>query len=297
MVKKEADYINKFNQSRDIISQFLITTKEIKKDKNNKPYVEFTLQDKTGSIKARMFTNNCKKRYDNISVNNVYNIVGKIREFPVGSNKFNILIDDIRDSKKYDMDEFKRTAHKLDKHIEYFFNIQKEIKNKDMVKLLSSIFTDEILREKFINAPAAKIHHHNYKGGLIVHTNEVISICLNLCQVYEKLDKDLLITAAILHDIGKIETYDLDENNLITINRKGKLLDHIYIGANMVEQQCERLDINEEVKTKLVHMILSHHGQKELGWGSTVDPLIPEALALHYADDISAKLTKSLDNQ
>ena len=65
----------------------------------------------------------------------------------------------------------------------------------------------------------------------------------------------------------------------------------------MVEQQCERLDINEEVKTKLVHMILSHHGQKELGWGSTVDPLIPEALALHYADDISAKLTKSLDNQ
>ena len=82
MVKKEADYINKFNQSRDIISQFLITTKEIKKDKNNKPYVEFTLQDKTGSIKARMFTNNCKKRYDNISVNNVYNIVGKYVNFP-----------------------------------------------------------------------------------------------------------------------------------------------------------------------------------------------------------------------
>ena len=176
MVKKEADYISQFNQSRDIISQFLITTKEMKKDKNNKPYVEFTLQDKTGSIKARMFTNNCRKRYDNITVNQVYNIVGKIREFPPESKKYNILIDDIRDSKKYDMDEFKRTAHKLDKHIDYFFAIQKQIKNKDLINLLSSIFTDDILREKFINAPAAKIHHHNYKGGLLVHTNEVICI-------------------------------------------------------------------------------------------------------------------------
>ena len=297
MVKKEEDYINKFNKSRDIISQFLITTKEIKKTKTNKPYVEFTLQDKTGSIKARMFSNNCKKRYDNVTVNNVYNIVGKIQEFPEGSKKYNILIDDIRTSKKYNIDDFKRTAIKLDKHVEYFFNVQKEIKNKDLIRLLSSIFTDETLREKFLNAPAAKIHHHNYKGGLVVHTNEVISICKNLCQVYEKLDEDLLITAAILHDIGKIETYDLDENNLITINRKGKLLDHIFIGANIVEQMCERLEINEELKTKLVHMILSHHGEKELGWGSTIDPQTPEAMALHYADDISAKMTKILDNQ
>ncbi|MDO5825947.1 MAG: hypothetical protein BZ137_08335 [Methanosphaera sp. rholeuAM130] len=297
MVKKEADYINQFNQTRDIISQFLITTKEIKKTKNNKPYVEFTLQDKTGTIKARMFSNNCKKRFDNVTINQVYNIVGKIQEFPTGSNKYNILIDDIRTSKKYDMDDFKRSAVKLDKHIEYFFNVQKEIKNKELIKLLSSIFTDDVTREKFVSAPAAKIHHHNYKGGLLVHTNEVISICLNLCQIYEKLDKDLLVTAAILHDIGKIETYDLDENNLISINRKGKMMDHIYIGAKMIEQQCERLDINEEVKTKLVHMILSHHGNKELGWGSTVDPLIPEALVLHHADDISAKITKSLDNQ
>jgi 3'-5' exoribonuclease len=296
MVKKEADYINKFDQSRDIISQFLITTKEIRKDKNNKPYVEFTLQDNTGSIKARMFTNNCKKRYDNITINQVYNIVGKVRELLVGSKKYNILIDDIRDSKKYDMDDFIRTAHKLDQHIDYFFNIQKEIKNKDLINLLSSIFTDEALRERFINAPAAKIHHHNYKGGLIVHTNEVISICLNLCEIYEKLDKDLLLTAAILHDIGKIETYDMDENNLISINRKGKLLDHIYIGAKMIENRCEMLNVNEETKTKLVHMILSHHGQKELGWGSTVDPLIPEAVALHHADDISAKITKLMDN-
>ena len=296
MVKKEADFINKFNQSRDIISQFLITTKEIKKSKTNKPYVEFTLQDKTGTIKARMFTNNCKKRYDNVSINNVYNIVGKIQEFPVGSKKYNILIDDIRTSKKYNMDDFKRNAVKLDQHIEYFFNIQKEIKNKDLIKLLSGIFNDEIIREKFINAPAAKVHHHNYRGGLIVHTNEVISICKNLCLIYEKLNKDLLLTAAILHDIGKIETYDLDENNLISINHKGKMLDHIYIGANMIEQICERLDIKNETKIQLVHMILSHHGEKELGWGSTVDPLTPEAMALHYADDISAKITKSLDN-
>ena len=117
-----------------------------------------------------------------------------------------------------------------------------------------------------------------------------------LCEIYEKLDKDLLLTAAILHDIGKIETYDMDENNLISINRKGKLLDHIYIGAKMIENRCEMLNVNEETKTKLVHMILSHHGQKELGWGSTVDPLIPEALALHHADDISAKITKLMDN-
>lgn len=295
MVKKEEDYIEKFDKPREIVSQFLITTKEIKKTKNNKPYLELTLQDKTGSIIARMFSNNCRKKYDKIEVNHVHNIVGNIQEFPTNSGKYNILIDDIRISKKYDENDFKRQAKEYEKHVEFFFNMQKEIKNPQLQRLVSAIFSNESIREKFITSPAAKIHHHNYKGGLLVHTNEVISICDNLSKIYEQIDRDLLLTGAILHDIGKIETYELNENNVISINDKGILMDHIYIGASLIEQFCTKLSIDEQIKTKLIHMILSHHGSKKLGWGSAIDPKTPEALLLHHADDISAKITDFLE--
>lgn len=290
MVKKEEDYVKNLRHAKNIISQFAVISKEIKKTRQNKPYLNLTLQDKTGQINAKMFSNNTKKHYDKIELNKIYNIIGNVREYPENSGRFNILIDDFRPSKKFNEDDFKRQAEDYESHIEYFFNAIKNVKNPDLKKILKSFFQDETIRNKFLIAPAAKIHHHNYKGGLLVHTNEVIEICKTLTLIYQELDPDLLITGAILHDIGKIETYDFNEN-IIEINSKGKLLDHIFIGANLIEEKISRLDINDEIKIKLIHMILSHHGPKDLGWGSTISPQTPEALALHHADDMSAKIS------
>ena len=177
MPKKEKDYIKKFDKTRRIISQFLVKEKTVKRTKNNKPYLELVLQDKTGQIKGRMFNKKANNEFDKIEENTVYNIVGKIQEFPVNSNKYNILIDRIILAKKYNEEEFIRKIENQDSHLNYILETINEIKDHEIKSVLTSLFNDKEFLEKFITAPAAKRYHHNYKGGLLVHTNEVIEIC------------------------------------------------------------------------------------------------------------------------
>lgn len=292
-MKKENDFIKNFNEDREITSQFLLIEKQIRKTKTNKPYLELTIQDKTGNIKARMFDGRPRKIYEKYQINQVITIKGKIQEYPPESGNFNILIDTIFPSKKYNEDDFIQKAQNYEKNLEYLQDTLNSIEDTQLTRVLDAFFKDPEFYDKFIEAPAAKIHHHNYQGGLLIHTNEVVKICNALSDIYPELDRQLLVTGALLHDIGKIKTYSYD-TNIIDINYEGQMLDHLYIGANMLESKLSNLDIDDKLKVQLIHMILSHHGEKSLGWGSTVDPKIPEAIALHYADDISAKLVKAI---
>lgn len=294
MSKKESDFIKRFNESRRITSQFLVIEKTIKRSKTNKPFLELVLQDKTGQIDGRMFNKNVYNVFDKIEENKVYNIVGKIQEFPVDSRMYNILLESIILAKTYKKEDFIRQIENQDSHINYLISTISEIKNKELKLILATLFEDEEFFEKFITAPAAKRHHHNYKGGLLAHTNEVVEICKTIATIYEEMDSDLLITGAILHDIGKIETYDY-RTEKIDMNSKGTMLEHIFIGGYLVKECMETLKISEKTQTDLLHLILSHHGDVELGWGSSVNPKTPEAIALHQADDMSAKITKSLE--
>lgn len=294
MPKKEKDYIKKFDKTRRIISQFLVKEKTVKRTKNNKPYLELVLQDKTGQIKGRMFNKKANNEFDKIEENTVYNIVGKIQEFPVNSNKYNILIDRIILAKKYNEEEFIRKIENQDSHLNYILETINKIKDHEIKSVLTSLFNDKEFLEKFITAPAAKRYHHNYKGGLLVHTNEVIEICKTISSIYEEINRDLLIAGAILHDIGKIESYDYKTDE-IDMNYEGMMLEHLFIGGCLLKEKMNYLNISKETKTQLLHLILSHHGKVELGWGSSVDPKTPEAIALHQADDMSAKITQSLE--
>ena len=296
MTKKEEDYIKEFAQDREIISPFLIKQKEMKKTKTNTSYLEVTLQDKTGQIKGRMFKHRPFKTYEKIEKNTVWNIVGKIQEFPTESGRFNILIESMNPTTNYNEEDFIRKVEDYEKHVEFLFNTIETIENIHLKKLLKEFFNDEEFKNNFLTAPAAKIHHHNYKGGLLVHTNEVIKICQTITYIYNKINYDLLITGAILHDIGKIETYDYETEN-IEMKYEGIMLDHLFIGANMIENRIKKIDAPKKLKIQLIHMILSHHGDTSLGWGSAVSPKTPEALALHHADDMSAKITSSLENK
>ena len=294
MPKKEKDYIKKFDKTRRIISQFLVKEKTVKRTKNNKPYLELVLQDKTGQIKGRMFNKKANNEFDKIEENTVYNIVGKIQEFPVNSNKYNILIDRIILAKKYNEEEFIRKIENQDSHLNYILETINEIKDHEIKSVLTSLFNDKEFLEKFITAPAAKRYHHNYKGGLLVHTNEVIEICKTISSIYEEINRDLLIAGAILHDIGKIESYDYKTDE-IDMNYEGMMLEHLFIGGCLLKEKMNYLNISKETKTQLLHLILSHHGKVELGWGSSVDPKTPEAIALHQANDMSAKITQALE--
>ena len=151
---------------------------------------------------------------------------------------------------------------------------------------------DAATLQEFAGAPAAKGYHHSYEGGLAEHTLEVVGFCEAAAKLYPALDRDLLVTAAILHDVGKLWEYDADS---ITFERTdpGKLLGHIVLGWELTRRARHEIPrFPEGEGLHLEHLILSHHGQKD--WGSPVEPHTPEAVVLHQADLASARVNQAL---
>ncbi len=161
------------------------------------------------------------------------------------------------------------------------------IKNPYLKSLLDSFFKDANLREKFKMAPAAKKLHHAYRGGLAEHTLNVSRICETLCQIHPRINRDFLISAALLHDIGKLDEYQL--SGVIEHTDEGRLIGHIIIGTEMVEKRIKQIEgFPEDLAIMFKHTMLSHHGKLE--YGSPKLPSILPAVALYYADDADAKI-------
>ncbi len=161
------------------------------------------------------------------------------------------------------------------------------IKNPYLKALLHSFFNDKNIRKEFKIIPAAKKLHHAFKGGLAEHTLNVSRICETLCEIHPRINRDFLISAALLHDIGKLEEYQL--SGTIEHTDKGKLIGHIIIGTEMVEKRIRQIEgFPEDLAIMLKHTLLSHHGKLE--YGSPKLPSILPAIALFYADDADAKI-------
>jgi len=297
--KKEEDFIKNLDSRRRIRSQFVVADKQIKTGKTGRKFIDLTLTDKTGRIIGRIFPEEiAEDLFDTIETRTVYRIIGNLNEFPHGSGRYNIIIDIFNKLQKdeYNLDDFVIVS-KIDK-TKLLSEIKKTIKNIQdpyLKNLLNKFFDDEKFIEEFSNTPSAKIYHHNYIGGLLEHSVGVLKICKTVFEIFPVLNADLLYTAAILHDIGKIKTYDYD---LISIDfsTEGKLLDHLIISCDMVKEMMNGINMPYELSTQLLHIILSHHGDVQNGWGSAVNPKTPEAVALHYADNLDAKVKGTLQN-
>lgn len=297
--KSEEDFIENLNSRRKIQSQFVIADKVMKKARTGRNYIDVILTDKTGRITGRMFPQeDFELKYDELCVGDICRILGKVNEYPHGSGNFNIIIERINSlfEEEYELDDFIITSNK-DK-LSLIADIKdtiKEIENEYLKNLLEAFFFDDTFINEFINSPSAKIHHHNYLGGLLEHTSEVLRICKTACELFLELDKDLLYSGAILHDIGKLRTYDYDLVK-IEFTEQGRLLDHLYLSCDMVKEKLLEVEMPEELSNKLLHLILSHHGEVKNGWGSPVNPQIPEAVVLHHADNLDAKVKGMLQN-
>jgi len=165
------------------------------------------------------------------------------------------------------------------------------VKNRYIRKLLEKIFEDRELITRFSNVPSSLNHHHNYLGGNLEHSLNVARICDALSKINDKLDRDLMIAGALLHDIGKALEYQ--PSYIIDKTDEGILSGHIVLGYKIIKEKIEELrsegvDFPEDLEMKLLHMVLSHHGKHE--WGSPQIPRFVEALALHYADFVDAHL-------
>jgi 3'-5' exoribonuclease len=282
---KNQKELREFKVNDKIELFLLITNLSVKNTKTGKQYLDLELRDTSTNINAKMWDG-----FDNFltsaKVGSIIKVLGILDEF---NNQPQIKIEKIRISKPEDevnvYDFLPKSSRSFEEMEAEFVNRLNKIENENLKKLLKNIFNKESF-EQYKNVPAGKAWHHAYIGGLLEHTLEIIKICDLMADIHAEINKDLLITGALLHDFGKIEELSFDKGFEYT--DKGKLVGHIVIIANIIESECSKIEnFPKELKNQLLHIVLSHQGKLE--FASPVIPKTLEAIVLYHADELSAK--------
>lgn len=279
-------YIEEYKEGDKFYGIYLCKSKQILKTKAGKTYYSLLLQDKTGVIDTKIWSlNNGIAEFDSMDF---VMVDGMVTSFQ-GARQVNISRLRKAEEGEYDPAEYiPSSKYDLDKMYQELIGFIDSIQEPHLKKLAQMCFVeDQELAREFKVHSAAKTVHHGFVGGLLQHTLSVTKICDFFAQNYPVLDRDLLITAAIFHDIGKV--YELSKFPLNDYTDEGQLLGHIFIGAEFVGQKIQQIpDFPPMLATELRHCVLAHQG--ELEYGSPKKPAIAEAVALHFADNVDAKL-------
>jgi 3'-5' exoribonuclease len=273
-------------ENKVITSSFVVASKQVKAKKNGEPYLALTLADRTGQIEAKMW-DNVDEFIDAFEQEDFLKIKGLINKY---KNRFQLTIHKLRRMEEAEID-FTDYLPKTTKDIGELWRTLTEFvatfQNPHLKALVELFMADPEIAERYRNAPAAKTLHHAYIGGLLDHVVSLFRSCDSLCRNYPQVNRDLLLTGAFLHDIGKIQ--ELTYNRAFSYTTRGQLLGHMIIELEMLQAKLAKLpDFPAELKTLLEHLIISHHGQYD--FGSPKLPMFPEALMLHYLDDLDSKM-------
>lgn len=249
--------------------------------KAGKPFLDIELSDSTGSVKGKVWSENIPNT-EGLEIGKVFSFDGTVTSDSYGTQ---VNITKAIQAVDYDSSLFvpksgnDATKMKLD-----FDEFVENIKNKHLKKLVANVLDDD-LYQKFLKAPAAYYIHHAYENGLLEHTLDMLEMSKSVHARYKDINYDLLVTGIIFHDLGKIFEYSMGTS--VGVTREGKLLGHIYMGAEYVRTHAQK-DIPEDLLDEVIHMILSHQGQLE--FGSPIKPKTAEAVALYHLDDASTKI-------
>ena len=266
---------------------FVIEHVEIRKHRTGDPFLRLVLSDRTGTFPALWWKPPKDADLGIFKKGDVVFVTGTVEYFQ-GS-----LQPKLKEIRKADQGEFNpekficRSRYSVDDQFTVLLETIESVENPYLKMLLESFFYDDSFVDKFLKAPAGKTIHHACIGGLLEHTLGVVEICETVARRFKTIDRDLLITAAILHDIGKVYEYAVD----ISISRtdEGILLGHLYMSCEMVAMKISEIKgFPRDLKTKLLHCILSHHGEYE--HGSPKKPKTLEAVALAYADALDSRV-------
>ncbi|MEW6621185.1 MAG: HD domain-containing protein [bacterium] len=273
-------------KDHDVVnSQFMVYKKQLR-DFKNKPgkFLMLVIGDKTGQMEAKVW-DNAEKVALRFEEEDVVLLEGRIELF---NDKLQLNVSKLYKVDVYDIGNFlPETSKDVDKLFDYIKSI--DIQNKYLKSLLDSFLNDEGFVSLLKKTPAAKSLHHAYLGGLIEHIYEVIKICEVVCQLFPQIDRDLLFTGAILHDLGKME--ELKWTKGIDYTDEGRLIGHIVMGEKIVSQRMDKIEgFPKELKMRMSHLLISHHGEYE--WGSPKKPKTLEACTLHYAEHLDAQVNR-----
>ncbi len=280
-------FIKDLKEGDRVFDIYLCKHKQSALTKNGKPYENVTLQDRTGTLEAKVWEPN-NPGIDDFDSLDYIEVYGEVTNF-MGALQVNVKRIRLCREGEYDpADYLPVSSRNIDDMYKELLGIIATIKNAPLKELLESFFVkDERFVKKFKNSSAAKMVHHGFVGGLLEHTLNVTNLCDYYCKAYPILKRDLLLTAAMFHDIGKVRELSAFPENDYT--DEGQLLGHIVMGAQMIEEKANTIPgFPKETLRQVQHCILAHHGKYE--YGSPKLPSLIEAVALNYADDTDAKL-------
>lgn len=282
-------YISGLHEGETIRNIYLCKGKRSAETRNGKPYDNVLLQDKTGTLDGKVWDPNSQgiAEYDEKDFIEVY---GEVINY---NGNLQINIKQIRkaDEEEYNPADYMPVTEKsVDGMYEELTAYIRQISNPYLKKLLEYFFVnDKEFVKKFRAHSAAKTVHHGFSGGLLEHTLSVLKMCEYFSSTYEILNRDLLLTAAICHDIGKTRELSSFPDNDYT--DEGQLIGHIVIGVEMLDEAIRTIpDFPVRLANELKHCIIAHHG--ELEYGSPKKPALAEAMALNLADNADAKMRR-----
>ena len=274
------------NSEQSITAFFLVCEKEVRNTREGKPYLRLELGDRSGTIEARMW-DQFETAVKGIGRDDFVKVQGRVEIY---RNRPQLSVLQVRLAKPEEIDlaDFlpatKADVSKLYAQLEEFASF---ISNPWLKQLVTSILSNPAIAAKYKRAPAAKVMHHAYLGGLLEHVLSLCGLAKLAAAHYPDLDLDLLLTAAILHDVGKLD--ELCYDRAIGYTVEGQLLGHIVMELETINKAMDAIaGFPPNLKIVLQHLLISHHGPYE--FGSPKLPMIREALVFHYLDDLDSKL-------
>jgi 3'-5' exoribonuclease len=279
-------FVSDLAAEQSILSFFLVNDKEIRNTRAGKSYLRLELGDRSGAIEAVMWDQVDAVAKD-INRGDVVKVNARVESY---RNKLQLTLQQLRLAKpeEFDLADFlPHTKEDVGKLWAQLLEYANSITNPWLKRLVNAILGDPAIAARFRRAPAAKVMHHAYLGGLLEHVVGLCSLAKQIAAHYPELNADLLMTVAILHDVGKLE--ELCYDPAIGYTTEGQLLGHIVMELETVSKAMDALEgFPANLKTVVQHLLISHHGQYE--FGSPKLPMIREAMVFHYLDDMDSKM-------
>lgn len=278
----KAHYVNELAEGTRLDAPFALRAKEMRSTRSGDAYLALEFADRTGQIPGVYFRP--APEATSVPVGAVVCVRGTVTSFR-GVKR--VSVETIRPASHWDAEDMlASSARPRDEQIAEFKSLVASVKSSEIKRVLNGVFGDGEFFERFGMCPGSQTYHHAHLGGLLEHTVSVASLCGSLAEQYPDADADVLVAAALLHDVGKCDELTFD--TAIEYTDEGRLIGHVMLGMRRVQAVIRRLRLDStDQLLRLEHAILSHHG--ELEWGSPKRPSTFEALLLHHADNLDAK--------
>ena len=283
-------FVKDLKKEMDVIDFFMVKSIAVKTGSTGKPYLDVILGDKTGEINGKKWDVGASDHL--LKEKDMVKIIAHVTEF---NSQLQLKIQRIRKAVPesnpediLDMGDFVKAAPEDPEEMyDYIQGVCESMDDQDYKALCMKVLTEN--RDKLMYYPAASKNHHAELGGLLYHTKRMLMNGERVCEVYIGLNRDLVSTGVILHDIQKIFEIDADTDGMASgYSFEGQMLGHIVMGVKYVDKLALELGIPSEKRIMLEHMVLSHHYEPE--FGSPKKPLFPEAEVLHYLDILDARM-------